>query len=215
MLKSVYTGGTGEIEEKKSKFIAHIMPVTTEEEAVNFITSIKKKYFDARHNCSAFAIGKNQELTRCSDDGEPSGTAGRPMLEVLLSEGITNVCVVVTRYFGGTLLGTGGLVRAYTAALKEGLNNSVIIQKTEGKKITVACDYSDVGKLQYIFAKEGYDILDSVYADNVIFYLVVANEKVSALVNELTEATASRVKPEITDDCLFATTDKGIELFEN
>lgn len=215
MLKSVYSGGTGEIEEKKSRFIAHVMPVTSEEDAVNFITSIKKKYFDARHNCSAFAIGKNQELTRCSDDGEPSGTAGRPMLEVLLSEGITNVCVVVTRYFGGTLLGTGGLVRAYTAALKEGLNNSVIIQKTEGKKLAVRCDYGDVGKLQYIFSKDNYDILDSVYADNVTFYLVVANERVNTLINELTEATASRVIPEIMDDCLFATTDKGVEIFDN
>ncbi len=214
MLKSVYTGGTGEIEEKKSRFIANVMPVTTEEEAVSFITAMKKKYFDARHNCSAFAIGKNQELTRCSDDGEPSGTAGRPMLEVLLNEGITNVCVVVTRYFGGTLLGTGGLVRAYTSALKEGLNNSVIIQKTEGKKISVKCDYTDVGKLQYIFAKDGYDVLDSVYADDVTFNLVVANERVNTLIDELIETTASRVKPEIDGECTFAATDKGIELFD-
>ena len=115
------SGGTGEIVEKKSRFIATIRPVNSEEEASAFIEEIKKKYWDARHNCSAFVVGRRGELTRCSDDGEPGGTAGRPMLEVLLGEGIRNVAVVVTRYFGGTLLGTGGLVRAYTQAVKEGL----------------------------------------------------------------------------------------------
>ena len=110
--KCIYEGGRGEIEEKKSRFICHVQPVETEEEAVAFINAKKKEYWDARHNCSAFVIGRNAELTRCSDDGEPPGTAGRPMLEVLLNEGIRNIAVVVTRYFGGVLLGTGGLVRA-------------------------------------------------------------------------------------------------------
>ena len=114
-------GGEGEIVEKKSRFIATVRKVESESEAVAFIEEMKKKYWDARHNCSAFVIGRRAELTRCSDDGEPSGTAGRPMLEVLLGEGVRNVAVVVTRYFGGTLLGTGGLVRAYTQAVKEGL----------------------------------------------------------------------------------------------
>ena len=109
---SVYRGGTGQIEEKKSRFIATLEPVSSEEEAAAFVAGIKKKYWDARHNCSAFIIGDNGDRTRCSDDGEPSGTAGRPMLDVLANEHVTNVCVVVTRYFGGTLLGTGGLVRA-------------------------------------------------------------------------------------------------------
>ena len=115
------SGGEGEIVEKKSRFIATIRKCETEEEAVAFIEEMKKKYWDARHNCSAFIIGSRGELTRCSDDGEPSGTAGRPMLEVLTGSGIRNIAVVVTRYFGGTLLGTGGLVRAYTQAVKEGL----------------------------------------------------------------------------------------------
>ena len=99
----VYKGGQGEITEKKSRFIATVRPVESEEEAVSFINETKKKYWDARHNCSAFVIGKRQELTRCSDDGEPAGTAGRPMLDVLLKENIHNVAVVVTRYFGGVL----------------------------------------------------------------------------------------------------------------
>ena len=116
-MKIIYTGGEGEIVEKKSRFIATLRPVQTEAEAIAFIGEMKKKYWDARHNCSAFVIGKNQEISRCSDDGEPSQTAGRPMLDVLLKEEIHNAAVVVTRYFGGVLLGTGGLVRAYQKRL--------------------------------------------------------------------------------------------------
>ena len=128
----VLEGGQGEIVEKKSRFIATVRRVETEQEAAAFIEEIKKKYWDARHNCSAFVIGGRGELTRCSDDGEPSGTAGRPMLEVLLAEEIRNVAVVVTRYFGGTLLGTGGLVRAYTQAVKAGLDNCIVGVMTQG-----------------------------------------------------------------------------------
>ncbi|MBQ7582572.1 MAG: YigZ family protein, partial [Lachnospiraceae bacterium] len=106
-------GGVGEITVKKSRFIATLKPVETEEEATAFINEVKKKYWDAKHNCSAFVVGENGQLNRCSDDGEPAGTAGRPMLEVLQGIAVTNVCCVVTRYFGGTLLGTGGLIRAY------------------------------------------------------------------------------------------------------
>ena len=109
--KIVYCGGEGEIVEKKSRFIATVKPVDSEEEASAFIAEMKKKYWDARHNCSAFVIGEHNEIQRSSDDGEPAGTAGHPMLDVLLGEGIHNTAVVVTRYFGGTLLGTGGLVR--------------------------------------------------------------------------------------------------------
>ena len=108
-IKIVYEGGEGELIEKKSRFIATVRPVESEEEALEFIAAMKKKYWNATHNCSAFVVGENQELQRCSDDGEPQGTAGRPMLDVLLGEEIHNAAVVVTRYFGGTLLGTGGL----------------------------------------------------------------------------------------------------------
>ena len=136
----VYEGGEGEITEKKSRFIATVRPVESEEEETTFIAEMKKKYWDARHNCSAFVIGERQELTRCSDDGEPAQTAGRPMLDVLLKEGITNVAVVVTRYFGGVLLGTGGLVRAYQAATQAGLAASHIIEKRRGQKLLVPTD---------------------------------------------------------------------------
>lgn len=111
-MKIVYKGGEGELIEKKSRFIATVIPVNSEDEALEFIAAMKKKYWNASHNCFAFVVGENYELQRCSDDGEPQGTAGRPMLDVLLGEQIHNAAVVVTRYFGGTLLGTGGLVRA-------------------------------------------------------------------------------------------------------
>ena len=127
--KTVYEGGEGEIVEKKSRFIATVRPVKTEEEALAFIEEMKKKYWDARHNCYVYSVGKNREYTRCSDDGEPSGTAGRPMLDVILGEDIYNVAAVVTRYFGGILLGTGGLVRAYSRSLQEGLAAIRIVGK--------------------------------------------------------------------------------------
>ena len=123
-LRTVYQGGVGEIVEKKSRFIATVRLVESEEEALEVLEAARKKYWDATHNCFAYVIGERRETVRCSDDGEPSGTAGRPMLDVLLGEEITNVIVIVTRYFGGTLLGTGGLVRAYSKAVQEGLANS-------------------------------------------------------------------------------------------
>ncbi|MDO4187634.1 MAG: YigZ family protein [Lachnospiraceae bacterium] len=213
MPKSVYTGGTGEIEEKKSRFIAHIEPVTTEEDAVAFINAIKKQYFDARHNCSAFVIGDNSELTRCSDDGEPSGTAGRPMLEILLGEGITNVCCVVTRYFGGTLLGTGGLVRAYQGAVKEGLNNSVIIEKKPGILVNVTCEYTEVGKLQYNFANKGIRVLSSDYGTNVTFKLVIDLDSLEIVKKDLTEITSGKAIIEVLDKCMYADVNSEILIY--
>ena len=127
--RTLYECGEGEIIEKKSRFIATVRKIETEEEALTFIAEMKKKYWDATHNCYAFVAGENQQLQRCSDDGEPNGTAGKPMLEVLRGNELRNIVVVVTRYFGGTLLGTGGLVRAYTKAVQEGIGNSVIVEK--------------------------------------------------------------------------------------
>ena len=163
--KTVYEGGTGEIVEKKSRFIANVRPVETEEEALAFIEEMKKKYWDARHNCSAYILGERQEQMRCSDDGEPSQTAGKPMMDVLDGAGLTNTAVVVTRYFGGTLLGTGGLVRAYSAAVQEGLKNSRIITKYWGTELLVGTDYNGIGKLQYLFGQRQIPILDAEYTD--------------------------------------------------
>lgn len=197
--KIVYRAGDGEIVEKKSRFIASIAPAESEEEAVAFIESVKKKHYDARHNCPAFIIGRNRELTRCSDDGEPSGTAGKPILEVLLSAGLTNVVVVVTRYFGGTLLGTGGLVRAYTQAVQEALKNIGMATMRYGACISVQTDYTDLGKIQYLLGNKGIAIKDSEYTDKVVLKIQLPEEDADALMKELTESTAGRASMEITD----------------
>ena len=152
--KILYKGGEGELIEKKSRFIATTRPVETEEEALAFLAEMKKKYWDATHNCSAFVIGDRQQIQRCSDDGEPQGTAGRPMLDVLLGEDIHNMAVVVTRYFGGTLLGTGGLVRAYSKSVQIGLEASEVIEKRSGFLLKMAADYNGIGKIQYILGKK-------------------------------------------------------------
>ena len=153
-------GAEAQLVEKKSRFIATVRPVESEEEAAAFIEEMKKKYYDARHNCSAFVIGSNAQLTRSSDDGEPSGTAGRPMLEVLLGSGIRNAAAVVTRYFGGTLLGTGGLVRAYSGVLKQALEQCETARQHYGVRIKIKADYNAVGKIQYLLASR--NILTSI-----------------------------------------------------
>ncbi len=186
-------GGEGEYVEKKSRFIATVRKCESEEEAVRFIEEMKKKYWDARHNCSAFVIGSRGELTRCSDDGEPSGTAGRPMLEVLVGEGIRNIAVVVTRYFGGVLLGTGGLVRAYTQAVKEGLANSVIGRMRLGSRVEVTTDYNGIGKILYLLGNAGIEPVSSDYTDKVVLELIVPTENVERLHKEMVEITAGKV----------------------
>ena len=186
--------GEGEFVEKKSRFIATVRIVHSEEEATRFIEEMKKKYWNATHNCSAFVVGERAELTRCSDDGEPSGTAGRPMLEVLLGEGIRNVAVVVTRYFGGILLGTGGLVRAYTQAVKEGLANCKKGVMCFGTRLSIKASYTDIGKIQYILGQENIPIENSIYAEDVEFTILFKEDKEKELIKKITEATNARAK---------------------
>ena len=171
--RSIYKGGIGEVVEKKSRFIATIEPVTNKEEAEAMIAACKKKYWDARHNCSAYIIADTVDILHSSDDGEPSGTAGKPMLDILVAQGLKNVCVVVTRYFGGTLLGTGGLVRAYQAAVKAGLEQCTFIEKKKGIKATVALDYNDVGKIQYLFATQKVETISTDYGEKVLMSLII------------------------------------------
>ena len=191
--KVLYEGASAEIVEKKSRFIADVRKVESEEEATAFIEEIKKKYWDARHHCSAFVIGQKGQLTRCSDDGEPSGTAGRPMLEVLLGEGICDIAVVVTRYFGGVLLGTGGLVRAYSAAVKEGLKNCVTGYRRLGTEIEVQTDYTGLGKLQYLLASRQISPIGEEYGEDVKLRLLIPAEEAEDLRTELTDALNGRI----------------------
>lgn len=211
----VYKGGQGEITEKKSRFIATVRPVESEDEAVSFINEMKKKYWDARHNCSAFVIGKRQELTRCSDDGEPAGTAGRPMLDVLLKENIHNAAVVVTRYFGGVLLGTGGLVRAYQQATKAGLSASEIIEKKDGAVLFIRTDYTGIGRLQYLFVQEKITVIDTAYEADVLVKAVIPENDKKRIEKTIIEQTNGTAKLEWGDEVTFAEYDGEVLLFKN
>ncbi len=193
-MKILLNPGTGEIEVKKSKFIATLKSVTTEEEAQEFIGEMKKKYWDAKHNCSAMVIGKNAELTRCSDDGEPAQTAGRPMLGVLLHSEVRNVVCVVTRYFGGTLLGTGGLIKAYSDAVAEALKNSSVGEELEGVLIGITLDYASYGKVQYEFSGIGVKTEDVIFAENVTANVRVPSEEDGKIREMLIDITQGKVQ---------------------
>lgn len=187
-------GGEGEIIEKKSRFIGQIEVVKSEEEAYAFIEKIKKKHYDARHNCFAFSVGADMPLQRFSDDGEPQGTAGKPILEVINGSGIHNICIVVTRYFGGTLLGTGGLVRAYTDASKEALKNCETKLMQRLVPVDIATNYTDMGKIQYILGTAGVNIVDTIFTDEVMIKVELPYDTHSKIMNDITEATGARAK---------------------
>lgn len=190
---SVYQGASAETEEKKSRFIATLHAVTTREEAEAFIAACKKKYPDARHNCSAYIVGEEGQIEHSSDDGEPAGTAGKPMLEVLRGEKLTNVAVVVTRYFGGILLGTGGLVRAYTQAVKAGIDEARVVLRQTGEKLFFSVSYTDVGKMQYFMRQNEYILLDTIYEADVSCIALVDAERIDAFIKGLTETFSGRV----------------------
>ncbi|MBQ2986088.1 MAG: YigZ family protein [Tyzzerella sp.] len=210
--KTVYCGGEAEIIEKKSRFIATVQPVKNEEEAIAFIERMKKKYWNATHNCSAYVLGEHFQIQRCSDDGEPSGTAGKPMLDVLLGEEIHDVVVVVTRYFGGTLLGTGGLVRAYSSSTKEGLLASKVITKMYGQKFSIETDYTGLGKIQYILGQRGLTILNSTYTDKVVLEVLLPEALIQGVLAEIREGTNGQAKMEQMEECYFANIDGEIRI---
>ena len=196
--RTIYRGGEDEIIEKKSRFIATVVPVNTEEEALEFVEKTRKKYWDARHNCFAYIIGERGQLQRCSDDGEPNGTAGNEL---------RNVAVVVTRYFGGTLLGTGGLVRAYSGAVKAGLDASVIITKILGVKLHIETDYTTFGKIQYILAQRELKILDTVYTDKVELEVLIPKTDVDQVMHAITEGTNAQAEMTAGEECYYAEID--------
>lgn len=211
--KTVYEGNEAEIVEKKSRFIATVRPVHSEEEALEFIESMRKKYWDATHNCFAYVIGERFQVQRCSDDGEPSGTAGKPMLDVLLGEQIHDTVVVVTRYFGGTLLGTGGLVRAYQGATKAGIEASLVITKYWGQKLNIGTDYTGLGKIQYILGQRKLSILDTIYTEKVEIEVLVPQEEINAVKAEITEGTNGQAIIEEGKECYFAEIGKEMKIF--
>ena len=185
-------GGEGYYEEKKSRFLAACYRIESEEEAVGLIEAAKKKYWDARHNCYAYVLGANNELMRFSDDGEPSGTAGKPILEVLTARGIHNCLIIVTRYFGGTLLGTGGLVRAYQKSSIDAVDNSILARRTKGSRITISTDYSSAGKLQYAAQQNGWMLTDTIYAADVSLVIEVPMPERGREVKEAVQITSGK-----------------------
>lgn len=184
--------------EKKSKFISHVKPVDNEQDALLYLNDMRSRYSDATHNVYAYVIDENN-IFRYSDDGEPGGTAGMPVLDTIRKNGIVDVVVVITRYFGGTLLGTGGLVHAYSASAKKGLEESGIIMRTMCDIISVKVDYDLVGKLQYKIANDGYMTEDVIYENDVTFLICSPKEGTERLMKELTDATNGRAIMSVVD----------------
>ncbi len=194
--KTVYGRGNAEIVEKKSRFIASVAPVTTEEEAIAFVNSVKAQYRDARHNVYAYVVSENN-LSRFTDDGEPSGTAGAPVLDVLLKEGITDAAIVVTRYFGGTLLGTGGLVRAYGKAAKDGVMDAKICEKIYCHELSFRVPYDLHGKIKYIVDNGDYIEGTTEYGADVDMTVFVKYDLLDRFLKEINDATNASVTPQI------------------
>ncbi|WP_099188192.1 YigZ family protein [Tepidibacter mesophilus] len=198
--KTIHEYGQDEVIIEKSRFIGYAKPVETEEEAMEFINEIKKKHKDATHNVWAYTLGMNMDIQRYSDDGEPSGTAGIPSLEVIKKEDLRNVAVVVTRYFGGIKLGAGGLVRAYTKGAKIGLNSSKIIDKILYTDIRFKMDYTLLGKVQNELMNLGYIIKEILYEDMVTIVVYSKSDEVEVVKNKIIDITSSNVEVEQKED---------------
>lgn len=181
--------GEHEIVIQKSRFIAHFARVETEEEAQDFIQEIKKQHWSATHNCSAYLIGEQDQIQKANDDGEPSGTAGVPMLEVLKKRELKDTVVVVTRYFGGIKLGAGGLIRAYGGATSEGLNAVGVVERKRTTIMHVKVDYTWLGKLENELRGSIYPLKEIHYADTVIFDVYVKDADVPAFTDWITDMT--------------------------
>ena len=197
MYRTILENGQAEIIEKKSRFIASVKPIKDEDDAKTFIDEIRKKHWNATHNVFAYQLGEKNEIQRFSDDGEPQGTAGKPVLAVLLGEDIKNCCIVVTRFFGGTLLGTGGLVRAYGKCAKEGLYKAQIIEVAVYKEFSILVDYSLQGKIQYKILEGGYTIKDTIFTDKVEFVVMVEEGKKEGFAKEIINTSSAKADVKI------------------
>lgn len=191
--RTIQDSGEALIIEKKSKFIATVYKVDTPAEAEAYMAQLRKKYYDATHNCYAYQIGEKNEFQKSSDDGEPQGTAGKPILDVLKGEEIKNTLICVTRYFGGTLLGTGGLVRAYGKAAKEGLLAAGVVEKRRIKLYDLQMPYTLLGKVQYLLGDKQYVIRDSIYLEDVTLRVEVLISECETFVKWIEEQTNAGV----------------------
>lgn len=186
MFTTIKENVTAELVEKKSKFIANIYYVQTKEEAEEKIREIKKKYFDARHNCSSYRVMENGKiLEKSSDDGEPSGTAGAPMLNILQKNNLCNILVIVTRYFGGILLGTGGLVRAYSDVTIKAIDGVEKIGFAEGQEIEIKIDYSYLENFKYYAKKNNINITKIEYLNDITCHIEICNENIDKFTEDI------------------------------
>ena len=194
--KTVLKDASAELVEKRSRFIASVKPVRTEAEALEFLETLKKKYWDARHNVYAYIIEENN-IQRYSDDGEPAGTAGVPVLDIIKKEGLSNLIVVVTRYFGGILLGTGGLVRAYSRSAKMGIDAAQPVTITLCREVVISCDYTLLGRVQSECAASGFTVCDTAYADDVKISLLVPTGEVERFTKDIFDKTNGKIGIEL------------------
>lgn len=204
---------TDEFEEKKSLFIWNVKRVENEAEARAFIDEIKNQHKQATHNVYAYVIGENMGIQRYTDDGEPQGTAGIPALEVIKKSGITDCAVVVTRYFGGVLLGTGGLTRAYTKGASIAIKAAGIVEKVKGLEVNLTLDYDLLGKIQYICGQNSWYIEDSEYTDKVKIKLLCEKSLVESVEKEFIEATNGKISIEKSEEDIYFK--EGTRLFKN
>jgi uncharacterized YigZ family protein len=192
--RTVRSSGSLEVVIRKSRFIGHVMPVESEEEAVLFIEDIKKKHWNATHNCSAYSIGERDEIQRQSDDGEPSGTAGKPILEVIRNQGVKNVAIVVTRYFGGIMLGAGGLIRAYTDGAVLALEAGEVITRVLRREVLVEIDYTWLGKVENEIRGRGIKTGETMFTDRVTLKCLPRNNEADAFMAWITDLTQGQAQ---------------------
>lgn len=204
--------GRGDFEEKKSLFIGSCKRVSTEEEARNFINEVKSMHKEARHNVYAYVIGENLGIQRYSDDGEPQGTGGIPVLEVIKKNGITDCVVVVTRYFGGILLGTGGLTRAYSKGASLAIKDAGIVEKVKGVKLKITLDYDLLGKVQYLCGQNNWFVTDMEYTDKVTLCIISEISMSQEVISEIIESTNGKAEYLVEKEGIYFK--QGYELFE-
>lgn len=203
MYRSIYKKGVDKFEERKSVFIGYSAPAETEEEALEFIKEIKTKHYDATHNCSAYIIGEDMMIQRFDDDGEPSGTAGIPMLEVLKRENLTNLVVVATRYFGGILLGAGGLIRAYSKSSKIAVDAGIIVDMKEYVHLNMDYAYVFHGKIVNFLENQGFINIGIEYTDKVSNTILVSITDLENISAELINLTSGEIQLQVVKEVLM------------
>ncbi len=206
---SLISTGEGLVTEKKSRFLSIAIPIDSEEDAQRHIDARRKEHYDARHNCFAYVLGPDGYVRRCSDDGEPSQTAGVPILEAIDGASVGNAVVIVTRYFGGTLLGTGGLTRAYREAAALALSDAKKILRMKGRELAITLDYTSYGKLEYLLREKSIPVTDSVFGQNVVVKCMIPEDDVVPVTKAVSELSSGSAVCDTSDSVIYGLTDEN------